>query len=105
MYQICGEDIINQVVSGNNVSVIAYGQTSSGKTYTMFGPKNNQNEKGLIPRILQGLMKELELQRVNEGWVWKASCVVVEIYKNEVYNYDAKPNKANLIKFLETSIA
>jgi thiol-disulfide isomerase/thioredoxin len=26
------------------------------------------------------------------------------IYKNEVYNYDAKPNKANLIKFLETSI-
>jgi thiol-disulfide isomerase/thioredoxin len=27
------------------------------------------------------------------------------IYKNEVYNYDAKPNKANLIKFLETSIA
>lgn len=27
------------------------------------------------------------------------------IYKNEVYNYDAKPDKANLIKFLETSIA
>jgi thiol-disulfide isomerase/thioredoxin len=27
------------------------------------------------------------------------------IYKNEVYNYDAKPNKANLIKFLETSIS
>jgi len=27
------------------------------------------------------------------------------IYKNEVYNYDAKPNNANLIKFLETSIA
>lgn len=27
------------------------------------------------------------------------------IYKSEVYNYDAKPNKANLIKFLETSIA
>ena len=27
------------------------------------------------------------------------------IYKNEVYNYDAKPNKNNLIEFLETSIA
>jgi len=27
------------------------------------------------------------------------------IYKNEVYNYDAKPNNANLIKFVETSIA
>jgi thiol-disulfide isomerase/thioredoxin len=27
------------------------------------------------------------------------------IYKNEVYNYDAKPIKANLITFLETSIA
>ena len=27
------------------------------------------------------------------------------IYKKEVYNYDAKPSKDNLIKFLETSIA
>jgi thiol-disulfide isomerase/thioredoxin len=27
------------------------------------------------------------------------------IYKNEVYNYDAKPNKNNLIEFLKTSIA
>ena len=27
------------------------------------------------------------------------------IYKNEVYNYDAKPIKDNLITFLETSIA
>ena len=27
------------------------------------------------------------------------------IYKSEVYNYDAKPDRANLIKFLETSIA
>jgi len=26
------------------------------------------------------------------------------IYKNEVYNYDAKPKRENLIKFLETSI-
>jgi thiol-disulfide isomerase/thioredoxin len=27
------------------------------------------------------------------------------IYKGEVYNYDAKPNRNNLIKFVETSIA
>jgi thiol-disulfide isomerase/thioredoxin len=27
------------------------------------------------------------------------------IYKGKVYNYDAKPNKENLIQFLETSIA
>jgi thiol-disulfide isomerase/thioredoxin len=27
------------------------------------------------------------------------------IYKKEVYNYDAKPDKISLIKFLESSIA
>jgi len=27
------------------------------------------------------------------------------IYKKEIYNYDAKPDKVSLIKFLETSIA
>ena len=26
------------------------------------------------------------------------------VYKNDVYNYDAKPDKASLIKFIETSI-
>ena len=26
------------------------------------------------------------------------------IYKGKIYDYDAKPNKANLIKFLETSV-
>lgn len=27
------------------------------------------------------------------------------LYKKQIYNYDAKPDKGNLIKFLETSIA
>ena len=27
------------------------------------------------------------------------------VYKNDVYNYDAKPDKASLIKYIETSIA
>ena len=32
--------VITSSVDGYNVCIIAYGQTSSGKTYTMMGPSN-----------------------------------------------------------------
>ena len=56
VYNELGEDVVEDVVEGVNVTVLAYGQTSSGKTHTMFGPPGLEQEdeqQGLIPRILQ----------------------------------------------------
>jgi len=36
---------------GYNGTIFAYGPTGSGKTYTMFGNVNDQNQKGIIPRV------------------------------------------------------
>ena len=33
--------VITSCVDGYNVCILAYGQTSSGKTYTMQGPADN----------------------------------------------------------------
>ena len=40
------QHMISQAVSGYNVTIFAYGQTSSGKTHTMSGA---ENEMGIIP--------------------------------------------------------
>ena len=37
MYNQLGEDVVEDVVGGVSVAMLAYGQTSSGKSYTMFG--------------------------------------------------------------------
>ncbi|MBE8952613.1 MAG: hypothetical protein SR1Q7_05655 [Quinella sp. 1Q7] len=41
--------VINQFLNGYSVSILAYGMTSSGKTYTL------QRSDGLIPHILNYL--------------------------------------------------
>ena len=34
------------------LTIIAYGQTSSGKTFTIQGSNNDSKNKGIIPRIV-----------------------------------------------------
>lgn len=38
MYKICGFETIHQYMKGYNGTIFAYGQSGSGKTYTMLGP-------------------------------------------------------------------
>ena len=35
VYEYCGQDLVSGVVKGISGTIFAYGQTSSGKTYTM----------------------------------------------------------------------
>lgn len=40
-------DLINTAIEGRNVSILSYGPTGTGKTYTMVG---NEKNPGIIPR-------------------------------------------------------
>ena len=42
--------IVDQFVEGYNGTVFAYGQTSTGKTYTVEGSARQYEERGLVPR-------------------------------------------------------
>lgn len=44
--------IAEKSTEGINVSIIAYGQTASGKTYTMFGNLIDHNKWGILPNLL-----------------------------------------------------
>jgi hypothetical protein len=50
-------------VSGYDISVIAYGQSGSGKTYTIFGPglhcAFSETEYGIIPRVTREIFSQL----------------------------------------------
>lgn len=47
--------MVEHFVRGFNSTVFAYGQTGTGKTYTMFGDLNNQIKKGLIPSAIKDI--------------------------------------------------
>jgi kinesin family protein 5 len=53
--------IIESVLEGFNGTVLAYGQTSSGKTHTMQGPDIYDIElQGIIPRMVKTVFDKIE---------------------------------------------
>ena len=54
IYDIVGKEIVKDVMDGYNGTIFAYGQSGSGKTFTMYGKDIDDEEtKGLIPRIVE----------------------------------------------------
>ena len=47
-------------MEGYNATIFAYGQTGSGKTFTITGGAERYADRGLIPRTLQYIFKEIQ---------------------------------------------
>jgi kinesin family protein 5 len=53
IFERSAKGIVEGVMQGFNGTVLAYGQTSSGKTHTMTGPDIMDTEsRGVIPRMV-----------------------------------------------------
>ena len=50
------------VLEGYNATILAYGQTGTGKTYTMEGFKYSSGdpERGIIPRSIEEIFNNIE---------------------------------------------
>ena len=75
-------------ISGINATIFVYGQTSSGKTFTMRG---NESEVGLIQLSISTLFEKLE----SLGEEFKVNISYLEIY-NESINDLLDPSKTKL---------
>lgn len=57
LIQACADDLVDTVLDGYNATILAYGQTGAGKTYTMTGGKADYKQRGLIPRSIHKVSK------------------------------------------------
>ncbi len=79
---------------GQNGTVFAYGQTASGKTYTMEGSDVFQSSKsGIIPRVAHGLFQKIYEQPEHLEFIIKIS--YVEIYLDKIRDL-LDPSRVNL---------
>lgn len=53
MYRDIGEEMLQHAFEGYNVCIFAYGQTGAGKSYTMMG-KQEKDQQGIIPQVPPG---------------------------------------------------
>ncbi|XP_042333242.1 kinesin-like protein KIF1C [Sceloporus undulatus] len=61
VYKDIGEEMLLHAFEGYNVCIFAYGQTGAGKSYTMMG-KQEKDQQGIIPQLCEDLFA-----RVNEN--------------------------------------
>ena len=59
IFNKCALPLIKSVLEGINCTLFCYGQTSSGKTYTMEGIDNNKNLQGIIPRTTEYIFDQI----------------------------------------------
>ena len=85
IYEYVGKRIVDDVMEGYNGTIFAYGQSGSGKTYTMYGPDIFDDlYKGIIPRIVEDIFNYVEKADDNVDFQFKLS--VLEIYKEVMYD-------------------
>ncbi|KAF2173147.1 hypothetical protein M409DRAFT_17093 [Zasmidium cellare ATCC 36951] len=79
--------ILDEVLNGFNCTIFAYGQTGTGKTYTMSGDVTDvlpiPEAAGIIPRVLHTLFAKLgddESEKVEHS----VKCSFIELYNEEL---------------------
>jgi hypothetical protein len=80
LYQECVEPIVRQTVEGYNCTVFAYGQTGTGKTYSMEGTLDKSDTSGIIPRSLHTIFELLQ----NDAESYTVNVSHMEIYKEQI---------------------
>ena len=79
---IC-QDVIKGFLKGINGTIFTYGQTTSGKTYTMLG---NINYPGILPCSLKNLFDLLELKKKEKNFNYNLYCSYIEIYNEIIHD-------------------
>ena len=94
IYEKCVKKTVEKFLLGYNCAIITHGQNDTGKSYTMIGKIEDNNLKGIIPRVMKDVF-EFIFDNDNLEFIVKVS--MVDIYNDKVrdlinYNY------ANIIK-------
>jgi len=93
VYNNTAREAVLSSLSGYNASIIAYGQTGTGKTYTMEG-EPTPRLRGIIPRATEEIFGYIE-NAVSERKKFLVRASYLQIY-NEVISDLLKPERTNL---------
>ncbi|KAA0723517.1 Kinesin-like protein KIF9 [Triplophysa tibetana] len=62
VYDCVAQSVVLGAFEGYNGTIMCFGQTGAGKTYTMTGAAEAYKQRGIIPRVLQQVFHEVEHQ-------------------------------------------
>ncbi|KYO40369.1 kinesin-like protein KIF1A isoform A [Alligator mississippiensis] len=94
VYRDIGEEMLQHAFEGYNVCIFAYGQTGAGKSYTMMG-KQEKDQQGIIPQLCEDLFSRIN-DTTNDNMSYSVEVSYMEIYCERVRDLLNPKNKGNL---------
>ena len=82
IFDYCARPLVEDALAGINSTILAYGQTSSGKTYTIEGDKSDPSKIGIVPRTVTALLEAAAERNLTTEFTFRIS--YIEIYMEKV---------------------
>lgn len=101
IYDDCARPIVESVLEGYNGTIFAYGQTGTGKTYTMEGEVGDEKEKGIILHAFDHIFAHISSNK-NREFLVRAS--FLQIYMEDVYDLLRDPEKKLHVRQVESDV-
>lgn len=93
IFQYSAKPMINAALEGINGTLFCYGQTSSGKTFTMEGLHDDDNLKGIIPRAMEYIF--YVIPKAASDLEFTVKCQYYQIYNEKIQDL-LDPRKTDL---------
>ncbi|VDP26747.1 unnamed protein product [Heligmosomoides polygyrus] len=93
LYDETFRELVDSVLNGFNGTIFAYGQTGTGKTYTMEGKAGVPEEQGVIFNCFEHIFQHIARSR-NQQYLVRAS--YLEIYQEELRDLLSKDDRVKL---------
>ncbi|XP_058635708.1 kinesin-like protein KIF1A isoform X19 [Onychostoma macrolepis] len=95
VFRDIGEEMLLHAFEGYNVCIFAYGQTGAGKSYTMMG-KQEKDQQGIIPLLCEDLFTKINDKNTDNNLSYSVEVSYMEIYCERVRDLLNPKNKGNL---------
>jgi kinesin family protein 3/17 len=95
IYDETARPIVGAVLDGFNGTIFAYGQTGTGKTFTMEGVRTDPALRGIIPNSFDHIFNQIA--RCTEGQQFLVRASYLEIYTEEIRDLLSKNHTEKLV--------
>ncbi|KAJ3114015.1 Kinesin-like protein kif3a [Phlyctochytrium bullatum] len=82
VYNTTARPIVESVLNGYNGTIFAYGQTGTGKTFSMEGVRDVPELRGIIPNAFEHIFAQIQASPPTTQYLVRAS--YLEIYNEEI---------------------
>ncbi|PHJ22865.1 kinesin-related protein 3a, partial [Cystoisospora suis] len=83
VFEVVAIPVLHNLMKGINGTIFAYGQTGTGKTFTITGGAESYNDRGIIPRALSFIFSHIKQDGLAQ---YSVAISYLEIYQDKGYD-------------------